>query len=131
MALLENVHESYNITIMRRMMYRIATKLCEKRDALCIVNGDLTLYEDGQLSVEMISKDAVVTAGDEVVTSYISDKYLPGLVIGYITEVSMDNDKLSQTAKITPRVSFDNITNVMIITQLKSDMISSEPELEE
>ena len=40
MALLENVHESYNITIMRRMMYRIATRLCEKRDALCIVNGE-------------------------------------------------------------------------------------------
>jgi thiamine biosynthesis protein ThiI len=40
MALLENVHESYNITIMRRMMYRIAAKLCEKRDALCIVNGE-------------------------------------------------------------------------------------------
>ena len=40
MALLENIHESYNITIMRRMMYRIATKLCKKRDALCIINGE-------------------------------------------------------------------------------------------
>jgi len=40
MALLDNVPESYNITIMRRMMYRIATKLCEKRDALCIINGE-------------------------------------------------------------------------------------------
>ena len=65
----------------------------------------------------MFSKDAVVTAGDEVVTSYISDKYLPGLVIGYITDVTMDSDKLSQSAHITPRVSFDKITNVMVITQ--------------
>lgn len=40
MALLENVPESYNITIMRRMMYRIATKLCYKNNALCIVNGE-------------------------------------------------------------------------------------------
>ena len=40
MALLENVHESYNITIMRRMMYRITSKLCEKFGALCIVNGE-------------------------------------------------------------------------------------------
>ena len=102
-----------------------------KSTELCIVNGDLTLYAEGLLSVEMISKDALVTAGDEVVTSYISDKYLPGLVIGYITDVSMDNDKLSQTARITPRVSFDNITNVMVITQLKADMITSEPEMEE
>lgn len=102
-----------------------------KSTELCIVNGDLTLYENGLLNVEMISKDAVVTEGDEVVTSYISDKYLPGLVIGYVTDITMDNDKLSQRAKITPRVSFDNITNVMIITQLKADMILSSPEMEE
>ena len=99
-----------------------------KSTELCIVNGNLTLYNDGLLDVEMFSKDAVVTEGDEVVTSYISDKYLPGLVIGYITDVKMDNDKLSQSAHITPRVSFDKITNVMIITQLKADLITSEPE---
>ena len=40
MALLENVPESYNITIMRRMMYRITSKLCDKFGALCIVNGE-------------------------------------------------------------------------------------------
>ena len=40
MALLENVPESYNITIMRRMMYRITSALCEKTGALCIVNGE-------------------------------------------------------------------------------------------
>lgn len=40
MELLDKVHESYNITIMRRMMYRIATKLCEVNGALCIVNGE-------------------------------------------------------------------------------------------
>ncbi|MCR5350471.1 MAG: tRNA 4-thiouridine(8) synthase ThiI [Acholeplasmatales bacterium] len=39
-ALLENVPESYNITIMRRMMYRIATKLAEKKGILCLVNGE-------------------------------------------------------------------------------------------
>jgi thiamine biosynthesis protein ThiI len=40
MALLDNVPESYNITIMRRMMYRIATKLAIKKDCLCLVNGE-------------------------------------------------------------------------------------------
>lgn len=33
MALLEHIPESYNITIMRRMMYRIASALAEKRIA--------------------------------------------------------------------------------------------------
>lgn len=40
MALLENVAESYNITIMRRMMYRIATKIATKNKCLCIINGE-------------------------------------------------------------------------------------------
>ena len=40
MALLDNVPESYNITIMRRMMYRIATKLAAKKKCLCLVNGE-------------------------------------------------------------------------------------------
>ena len=40
MALLDNVPESYNITIMRRMMYRIASKLAEKKKCLCLVNGE-------------------------------------------------------------------------------------------
>lgn len=40
MALLDNVPESYNITIMRRMMYRIAAKLAIKKNCLCIINGE-------------------------------------------------------------------------------------------
>ena len=40
MALLDNIPESYNITIMRRMMYRIATKLAIKKRCLCIINGE-------------------------------------------------------------------------------------------
>ena len=40
MALLDNVPESYNITIMRRMMYRIASRLAEKKKCLCLVNGE-------------------------------------------------------------------------------------------
>lgn len=40
MALLEHIPESYNITIMRRMMYRIASKLAEKKNCLCLINGE-------------------------------------------------------------------------------------------
>ncbi len=40
MALLENVDDSYKITVMRRMMFRIADKLVRRRKALCIVTGE-------------------------------------------------------------------------------------------
>ena len=39
-ALLNYVDESYNITIMRRMMYRIASRLAHMKDILCLINGE-------------------------------------------------------------------------------------------
>ena len=40
LAIYKNCDESYAITIMRRMMYRIAQRICEKQNALAIVNGE-------------------------------------------------------------------------------------------
>ena len=61
MALLENVPESYNITIMRRMMYRITSKLCEKFDALCIVNGESVGQVASQTLGSMFTINSVTT----------------------------------------------------------------------
>ena len=100
--------------------------MISKSSELCIIGGDLKLMEEGLLNVELISADAEVVDGDEVVTSYISDKFLPGLLIGYITDVSSDSSMLTQSAHLTPQVDFENITNVLVITQLKSDLLSDD-----
>lgn len=39
-AIYENVRDDYGITIMRRMMYRITSQLCEERNAVAIINGE-------------------------------------------------------------------------------------------
>ena len=39
-ALLNYVDESYNITIMRRMMYRIASRIAKDKDIKCLINGE-------------------------------------------------------------------------------------------
>ena len=39
-AIYKNCREDYCITIMRRMMYRIMDKLCNKYKGLCIINGE-------------------------------------------------------------------------------------------
>ena len=103
--------------------------MISKSSELCIIGGDLKLMEEGLLNVELISADAEVVDGDEVVTSYISDKFLPGLLIGYITDVSSDSSMLTQSAHLTPQVDFENITNVLVITQLKSDLLSDDDAL--
>ena len=39
-AIYKNCREDYCITIMRRMMYRIMDRLCDKYKGLCIINGE-------------------------------------------------------------------------------------------
>ena len=102
----------------------VSGMISKNRD-ICIVNGDLTLMDSGMLNVELITKDSTVVKGDEVVTSYISNKYLPGLLIGYISEVTEDDSELTLSAKLTPAVDFQHLSNVLVIKQLKADMEDS------
>lgn len=91
-------------------------------NALCAVEGNLSQYENGYLLVKNIDKDASVSVGDKVVTSTISDRYHPGLIIGYVTETVNDTNNLTMTAYITPAVDFNNISNVLIITDQKKSV---------
>lgn len=91
--------------------------------AICNVSGSLTNYTDGYLIAENIDKDADIEEGDEVVTSYISNKYLSGLTIGYISEIVYDSNNLTKIAYITPAADFSNIQEVLVITQVKKIIV--------
>lgn len=92
----------------------------------CFVNGSLKLKDTGLLEVELIKADARMIEGDEIVTSYLSDKFLPALPIGYINSVTEDSSSLTKTATVTPIVNFEHLTNVLVITQLKKDLIADD-----
>ena len=85
-----------------------------------IVSGDLTLYTDGVVSFSMLSdKGDQVTEGDKVVTSNISDKYLPGVLIGYISQIAKDPNNLTKSGQIMPAVDFEHLDTVLVILELK------------
>lgn len=85
----------------------------------CIVSGDLKLMNEGYIRVSSLNKDASIKDGDMLLTSYISDKYLPGILIGYITNITDDGNKLTKSAYLMPVVDFSQIEEVLVITQLK------------
>ena len=85
----------------------------------CIVAGDLTLYEEGRLKLTDFSKDAQIRDGDQIVTSNISSKFLPGILIGYASDVTIDPDHLTQSGYLIPIADFDNLQEVLIITDIK------------
>lgn len=93
----------------------------------CMVRGDLTLINDGKIRFEqMENNENNVQVGDQIVTSHISDKYLQGILIGYISEVNVDSNNLTRSGYITPVVDFKNMQEVLIITKTKSDLVGKE-----
>lgn len=88
---------------------------------LCTVSGDLTSFKDGYINVGHLNKSDKIKEGAELVTSHISDKFLPGLLIGYITEVELDSNNLTKSAKCIPVVDFSNLQEVLVVMELKEN----------
>ena len=82
-------------------------------------------------SLESMNKDKVITfnelrdennkvkVGDPVVTSYVSDQYQQGILIGYIASIEENSNNLTKSGTITPVVDFEHIENVLVILQVK------------
>lgn len=89
----------------------------------CTVSGDLSLMNTGQISFDqMENNDNTVSVGDQIVTSYISDKYLQGILIGSVSEINVDSNNLTRSGYITPAVDFRNIQEVLVITTTKAEL---------
>ena len=87
-----------------------------------IVSGDLKKIDEGLINITGIDINAEVSAGDMVVTSQISDKFLPGILIGYVKSVSKDSTGLTKSGTLIPVVDFKHINEVLVIKQLKESL---------
>jgi len=86
---------------------------------LCNVIGSQKQIVNGYINVININKDAKIIEGDELITSDVSSKFLPGITIGYVSDIKMESSNLVQTANVTPVVDFKHLKEVLVIKQLK------------
>lgn len=90
----------------------------------CIVNGDLTLMQDGKIRFEQLpNNNTEIKSGEPIVTSHISNKYVQGILIGYINEIHVDANNLTRSGYIIPAVDFQHLQEVLIITSTKADLL--------
>lgn len=87
----------------------------------CIVHGDLQEMNANQniLFTDLKDSDDNVAVGDPVVTSNISDKYLQGILVGYINTLGTDSNNLTKSGTVTPAVDFEHIEEVLVILEKK------------
>ena len=85
------------------------------------VSGDLKSMNHSMVITfsELRDADNEVKIGDPVVTSYVSDRYQQGILIGYIASMENSSNNLTKIGTITPVVDFEHLEDVLVITKLK------------
>ena len=93
----------------------------------CMVEGDLELIDEGKLRfTQLYDKDDKVTVGERVVTSNISEKYVEGLFIGYVSDIELSTNNLTKTGTLVTPVDFQHLKDVFVITTNKADCVQEE-----
>ena len=86
----------------------------------CMVIGDLALMkEQGLLRIDYMKAEFDASADSVIVTSRVSDRYFPGIKIGYVTETRLNQDLLTRSGFLKPSVDFEHLSRVLVITDLK------------
>lgn len=88
----------------------------------CIINGNLASMNENQVIEfsDLKCDDDTVATGEQIVTSHISDKYLEGILIGYVSTIERDSNNLTYSGTITPAVDFQHLQEVLVILDKKN-----------
>ena len=100
----------------------VSGKTLSTSDTL-MVSGDLETMKSGNIRFsQLIDSNNAVGAGDKIVTSHISDKYLPNILIGYIYSIQADSNNLTKSGFISPAVDFEHLEEVLVILETKEEL---------
>ena len=81
-----------------------------------IVEGDVTLTGDYQCRMIYLEKDTALQAGDLIVTSNAVGIFPQGYLIGSVVSIEPSESGLSYSAVIEPAVDYENLTQVIVVT---------------
>jgi rod shape-determining protein MreC len=87
----------------------------QNADTDAVLIGSVT----GEVSLDMISQDVTVEAGDVVLTSGLGGGYPPDLIVGQVINIRKRDYELFQQATIQPAVDFARLEIVLVITNFR------------
>ncbi len=97
----------------------VSGKTLSTSDTL-MVSGDLETMKSGNIRFsQLVDSKNEVGVGDKIVTSHISDKYLPNILIGYIYSIQADSNNLTKSGFVSPAVDFEHLEEVLVILETK------------
>ena len=86
-----------------------------RTDEDAILEGDFTLMLEGLLRLAFVSEDAKLVTGDQVTTSGLGGVYPPGLVVGSVRTIYVEEDGISRYAQVEPAADIAGVQYVYVI----------------
>ncbi len=100
----------------------VSGKTLSTSDTL-MVSGDLEAMKSGNIRFsQLVDSKNAVGVGDKIVTSHISDKYLPNILVGYIYSIQSDSNNLTKSGFVSPAVDFEHLEEVLVILETKEEL---------
>lgn len=88
----------------------------DRLDEYCMLQGDISLYEEKLCMMKYASVDTSITEGDILSTSGDGGIFKPGIQIGKLKDIKVNKNGISQDAVVEPFVDFSNLSTVLVIT---------------
>lgn len=86
-----------------------------------ILEGDVKLSKSNKSKLGYLSSNASIISGDILETSGLGGIYPPGIMVGKVSEIRKNNMGRLDYATVEPFVDFDNLHEVIVITQWSLD----------
>ena len=86
-----------------------------RTDEDAILEGDFTLMLEGLLRLAFVSEDTKLVTGDQVTTSGLGGVYPPGLVVGSVRTLYVEEDGISRYAQVEPAADVNGTQYVYVI----------------
>ena len=111
----EEYQDNYSLKIQKpRILNGSRGNIYDRNGNLQSMNEDQVIEFSG-----LNDSENKVQIGDQIVTSNVSDKYLQGILVGYVSSISEDSNHLTKSGTITPAVDFEHLQQVLVILDKK------------
>ena len=80
------------------------------------VTGELTLAREGLVRMELIPRDAGLSAGSLLTTTGLTGSFPEGILVGEVVEVQMEESGISLWAAVRPAADIEGASSVFVVT---------------
>ncbi|MBD5117929.1 MAG: rod shape-determining protein MreC [Clostridiales bacterium] len=86
-----------------------------RTDEDAILEGDFALMLNGLLRLSFLPEEAKLVTGDQITTSGLGGVYPPGLLVGSVRTLDVEEDGVSRYAQVEPAADIAGVQNVYVI----------------